>query len=104
MINEIELIPNCSESVFRIDISKLTKDEIETIKSVWEDEVKKFMKENDDEYEPEGSDLYEKSIFDKKVLEADGDFPYNCSDTIDKIVEKCEKTLKKKLQTENEGK
>lgn len=103
MINEIELIPNCSESTFRIDISNLTEEEIAIIKSTWDAGVKKFMKENDDEYEPEGSDLYEKSIFDKKVLEADGDFPYNCSDTIDEIVEAAEKKLKKKLRTENEG-
>jgi hypothetical protein len=103
MINEIELVPNCSESVFRIDTSKLNKDEIKTIKSVWNTGVKKFMKENDEEYEPEGSELYEKTIFDKNVLEASGDFPFNCGDTIDEIVKNAEKKLNKKLRTENDG-
>ena len=103
MNNEIELIPNCSESCFRIDISHLSQDEIKTIKSVWNTGIKKYMKENDCSYEPEGSDLYEKSIFDKKVLEANGDFPYNCSETINEIVKNVEKKLNKKLKTENDG-
>jgi hypothetical protein len=102
-MNEIELIPNCSESTFRIDISRLNEDEIKTIKSVWNAGIKKFMKENDDEYEPEGSEIYEKSIFGKKVLEAHGDFPFNCGDTIDEIVSDAEKKLKKKLRTEHDG-
>jgi len=104
MQEEVNLIPNCSEATFRIDISNLSKDEIEKIKIIWEHNVKEKMKEDGDEDgEYDGSELVETAIFDKKLLQADGDFPYNCSDTVDHIVAAAEKALGKKLKTETES-
>ena len=103
-MDDINLIPNCSEATFRIDVSNLSKEEIEKIKVIWEHNVKERMKEDGDEDcdPPEGSDLVETSIFDKQLLQASGDFPYNCSDTVDHIVAAAEKALKKTLKTERE--
>lgn len=97
----MNLIPNCSESTFRIDISNLTNKEIEKIKSIWNKEIEKFEKEENFGYEVEGKYLEENQIFSQKVLEAKGDFPYNNNETIDAIIKKCETLLKKNLKTEN---
>jgi len=97
MKNEIELIPNCSEAVFRIDVSKLSKKEVATVKRIWEEEVKKL---DEEEFGEEGSELYSKKLFDKAVLEANGEFPYHAGDEIRAIVKKAEKELGKEIPSE----
>jgi len=99
---EVNLIPNCSESTFRIDITNLKPEQIEKIKEIWDAGVKAFMKEEKTTYEPEGSELYEKTIFGTEVLEANGDFPFNCSEEIDSIIADAEAKLKITLKTEKE--
>lgn len=99
----MNLIPNCSEATFRIDISNLTATDIKKIKFIWDHHIKDYMKKEELDEEPEGSELYEKEIFDKKLLEADGDFPYNCNGEINHIIFAIEKALNKKLKTESEN-
>jgi len=103
-MDEMELIPNCSEATFRVDVSDLSKKEIEQIKEIWEHHVEEYMEENEYKDErPEGSILEESRILGKKVLACDGDFPYNASSEIKHIISVAEKGLGKKLVWESEN-
>lgn len=96
------LIPNCSEATFRIDISNLNAKEIAMVKKVWDAGVKEYEKENDWDAEGEGGDLYEETIFGIKCLKSKGDFPFNGADKVKEIVKNAEEALGKKLRTDEE--
>ena len=102
MQKEINLIPNCSEATFRIDISTLTDAEIDKIILIWEHHVHEKDEDGDDYTTRDGSVLESKTILGKRILEADGDFPYNCGNIVEHIVETAEKAIGKKLVTESE--
>ena len=101
MQEEVNLIPNCSETTFRIDVSTLTDVEIETIQELWKKKLQEITESDDGGFEYD-NDLNEKKILGKKVLEVHGDFPYHNADAVKSIVKSAEKTLKKKLTSEFE--
>lgn len=85
------LYPNCSEAVYRIDLTNLTEAEIEAIEAVLTDlaENHEFGKEdeegneNDEENKWYDTGFGRKDIFGKKVIVVQGEVPYNCSDWLE---------------------
>jgi len=101
-MQEINLIPNCSEATFRIDVSRLGGKTKQLIRKTWEQHVKEYMADQSLDNEPEGSQLSDKTIFGRAVLEADGDFPYSCNEIVEAIVADIESKIGKKLITDSD--
>jgi hypothetical protein len=79
----IELNPNCSEATMRLDLTGLTKEEINKLEELLAKvEEEHSSSDNDDENWWFETSWATKDIFGKKVIEIRGDTPFNNSDKL----------------------
>lgn len=96
----IELNPNCSEATMRINVNDLNDEQIDELKEAIENiDIEK----GEVRFNSTGNDSISiKDIFGIKVIEVDGDFPFNHVEPLENVIKEKEWKFKKKLPTQNE--